>query len=199
MLREKTDDPIEWARRFYVRAYMSIHGPTGTKGSGWRRQKKITRNKSEKQGMTPAPISFMRTDHLYLIAERLRGVFIENMEALELISRYDNDKALFYLDPPYPMSTRSTSWRKSAYSCEMSDDQHIELAELARSLEGFVVLSSYNCEMYNDLYHDWQRFELKVRTNSASSAVEILWLNPAASARRTYRDLPLFKERYDVR
>jgi DNA adenine methylase len=119
-------DPIEAARRFYARAWMSFAGPTAQWRDGWRRQKVITKTNGRKR-MTPACKSFMDTQHLYQVVERLRGVQLECDEALAVVERYDSPDTLFYLDPPYPASTRG-KWYKAVYKYEMSDDQHREMA-----------------------------------------------------------------------
>jgi DNA adenine methylase len=136
----------------------------------------ITKENGKKR-MTPACISFMATDHLYQVAERLRGVQIECDEALAVIERYDSPDTLFYLDPPYPASTRGR-WYKATYVHEMSDDQHRELAGFVRNLAGMVAISGYRCELYDNLFGDWRRVEKRTRTQRASYAIESLWLSP---------------------
>lgn len=179
-------DPLERARRFYVKSYMNIAGATSQWRSGWRRQKTITKQNGKKR-MTPAPITFMHTDHLYAIANRLRGVQIENDDALNIIRRYDSADTLFYLDPTYPSSTRGR-WKKTAYAHEMSDDQHRELADLLRTISGMAIISGYRCDLYDELYAGWTRADKKTRVNGPGSAIESLWLSPRAAGQA----LPLF-------
>jgi DNA adenine methylase len=181
-----TSDSLESARRFYVKSYMNIAGATSQWRSGWRRQKVVTKQNGKKR-MTAAPISFMHTDHLYAIANRLRGVQIECDNALAVIERYDSPTALFYLDPPYPSSTRGR-WKKTAYAHEMTDEQHCKLAELLHHISGMALVSGYQCELYNHLYADWTRVEKKARVNGAGYATESLWLSPAVAK----NNLPLF-------
>lgn len=178
---EPTDDPLERARRLYVRSYMTISGPTAQWNSGWRRQKKMSRGRSGFSRMKPAATSFMETEHLYQVAERLRGVFIEQSDALELIRRYDNPQAVYYVDPPYVTSTRKR-WVVSAYQHEMTDDHHRALAAVLRDCRGMVILSGYDSSLYGELFGDWTRLERQARTNgnAVGTATESLWLNPAA-------------------
>lgn len=177
-------DPVEMARRFYVRAFQGIAGATAQWRTGWRRQ----RFTNVKRRMTPASKSFARVKHLYDVAERLRGVQIECLDALEVLQRYDSPDTLFYLDPPYVSSTRSR-WKKKAYSTEMTDRDHRELARAVQDLQGMVVLSGYGCPLYEDLYGRWQCVEREARTNSQyGTATESLWLSPSAMAAK----LPLF-------
>ena len=180
---EPTDDPLERARRFYVRSHMTISGPTAQWNSGFRRQKKFSRGRNGYSRMKPAALSFMETEHLYQIAERLRGVTIEEADALEVIQRYDNDRALFYVDPPYVAATRKR-WADSAYRHEMTDEQHRKLAEVLHGCKGMVALSGYDGPLYQELFGDWRRLERQARTNgnTAETVTESLWLNPATVA-----------------
>ena len=68
-----------------------------------------------------------------------------------------------------------------AYAHEMTDDQHRELAETLRQVQGMVVLSGYHSSLYDDLYGDWQRFETSAHADRAAKRTEVLWLNPAAT------------------
>lgn len=175
-------DPVEMARRFYVRSLQGIAGPTAQWRTGWRRQR-ITAAHT-----TPGATTFARIGHLQLLAERLRGVQIERKPALETLAFYDSPDTLFYLDPPYPRSTRSR-WGKTAYAYEMTDEQHAELARAAHDLQGMVIVSGYQCPLYDELYADWERDERQARTNSQyGTAAESLWLSPNAVRAK----LPLF-------
>lgn len=182
-------DPVESARRFYVRSWLSIAGPTAQWRTGWRRQKIFTRENGRRR-MTPAAVTFMQVDHLYEVANRLRGVQIECDEALDVITRYDAPATLFYIDPPYPASTRGR-WYKAAYEYEMTDDQHGVLARALQDLQGMAVVSGYQCALYDQLYSDWVRVEKRVRTQKSSTAMESLWLSPQLVANRDAM-LPLF-------
>jgi DNA adenine methylase len=183
-------DPVEMARRFYIRAYMSIAGSTAKWNTGWRRQKMITKVKGQKR-MTPAAISFMSVDHLYEVANRFRGVQIECADWQEIIDRYDSPETLFYLDPPYPASTRGR-WKKTAYHHEMTDDDHRELAERLRSIRGMAIISGYRCELYDELYRDWKREDKTARVNGPGQATESLWLSTGVVSRWKER-FPLFR------
>ena len=189
LAQDDDPDPLESARRLYVKSFQGIAGPTAQWRTGWRRQKTITKSKGNKK-TTPAPRSFMVTEHLYIIAERLRGVEIDCEPALRVIDRFDSPHTLFYLDPPYPASTRNR-WKKHAYRHEMTDKEHRELARAVHSLRGMVLISGYQCGLYDELYADWTRVEREARTNSPNGmAIESLWLSPNAMAGK----LPLFAQ-----
>ena len=55
---QPADDPVEQARRFYVRSYGSIAGPTAQWRSGWRRQKVLSRRADGSGAMTTAATAF---------------------------------------------------------------------------------------------------------------------------------------------
>lgn len=178
---EPTDDPVERARRFYVRSYGSIAGPTALWNSGWRRQKKYSRKANGTGAMTSAASVFANVGHLHEVAARLRGVFIEECDALKLIQDYDEARTLHYVDPPYPAETRK-AWRTTAYAHELTDDQHRELAAVLNTCTGMVVLSGYRCELYEELFpeSEWTVVSRSARTNGRGSAIETLWINKAA-------------------
>lgn len=184
-------ESLERARRFYVRSHMSIGGPTTQWSTGWRRQTVYSRGRNGNNSMTPAAISFMRTEHLYQVAQRLRGVFIENETAEDLIRRYDSPLTLFYIDPPYVFSARS-KWASNAYRHEMSDEDHMSLKFTLSQIEGMAVVSGYRCDLYDYLYAHWVRIDRRARVNGPGSATESLWLSPKAATRLRHADLPLF-------
>lgn len=106
-------------------------------------------------------------------AERLRGVQIENRPALELILRYNYKNVLIYCDPPYMLQTRNGK----QYRCEMSDEDHEALLEILRKHKGYVVLSGYNTNLYNDMLKGWNRYETTSYTQSQTMKREVIWLN----------------------
>lgn len=181
MAGESTDDPVERARRFYLRSYGSISGPTAQWRSGWRRQKRLSRKADGTGAMSSAARVFADVGHLHTVAARLRGVFIEEGDALKIIRDFDGERTLHYVDPPYPAGTRR-SWKSTAYQHEMTDEQHRELAAVLNDCAGMVVLSGYRCELYDELFPEtsWASFSRSARTNGRGSAVETLWLNEAA-------------------
>ena len=150
-------------------------------GVGFRRQKVFSRGRNGDKMMTPAALSFMRTSHLRPLAERLRGVTIDCLDALECIRRYDSEKTLFYVDPPYPRGVRGR--RGEGYRHEMAMTDHEALLGLLRGLKGIVVLSGYASELYDENLADWERYERKARVDGSGSAVEVLWVKSSAAGK----------------
>lgn len=120
--------------------------------------------------------------------DRLRGVAIERADALQVICRLDSPDTLFYIDPPYLSSTRTAS-RKHGYRHEMTDDDHVKLAEIVRDLEGMVVISGYPSTLYEDLYGDWIRQECDAMADRGRRRTEVIWLNDACQARQRQMEL----------
>lgn len=171
---------VERGRRLYIRSWQSIHGAPATT-SGWRCEKEDGGNAA----------AFAKTDHLWSLAERLRGVQIEERDALECIERFDRPDCLHFVDPPYVTSIRSKDWRSRGYGHELDDADHRRLAAVLRSVHGAVVLSGYPSPLYAELYAGWTEVVRTARKQSRNDATEVLWLNPAAANAVRQRPLPL--------
>jgi DNA adenine methylase len=168
---EPCDDPIERARRMIFRSYSGHGSDSVTRAhAGFRGY----RNKVS--GATAAHDWLGIPREIEMFTRRLQGVCIEQREANELINLFDRPDTLFYADPPYMLSVRSSSSVK--YSCEMSDNDHVVLAQTLRSIEGAAVVSGYYCDLYNDLYAGWKCVKKTSIAQSHKPVVECLWLSP---------------------
>lgn len=125
-------------------------------------------------------------EQIPLFAERMRGVLIEQVPALDLIKRSDGPEVLFFVDPPYVLSTRTAmaDGRASVhgYAHELTDADHVALLEALRGLEGMVVLSGYPHPLYDDALTGWGRFERQALADGARPRTEVVWINPACAA-----------------
>lgn len=180
---EPTEEPLERARRFYVRSHLTMRMATSQQTNlGFRRQKRLTKEGSRKR-MTHAPRTFMKTDHLWQIAQRLRGVQIECMGATAVIQLYDAPTTLIYCDPPYPHHLRKRT-DDYARGCEMSDSEHEALLRVLLEVKGLTAISSYrqangqHNELYLDMLTGWPMHS-KVTQTQKGKREECLWLNPA--------------------
>lgn len=164
-------DPLEQARRTIIRSFMGF-GATAVMGgaTGFR-------SNCRRSGTTPAHDWMNYPDCLDMLIDRLRGVVIESRDALKCMSTHDGDTTLHYVDPPYVHSERNRSHK---YRYEMDDDQHRELATFLHGLEGMIVLSGYDSELYNDLYADWEKVRKNTYADGAQKRTEVLWINQAA-------------------
>jgi DNA adenine methylase len=164
----------ERAARFFVLARQSRQGLNKDFAT-------LSRTRT-RRGMNEQASSWLTAiDGLPEVATRLRRVVVLSDQATKVIRQQDGPKTLFYLDPPYLPETRSV---KSSYKHEMARDQHAELLETLRSIEGKFMLSGYRSEMYDhqaDLY-GWRRESFDVPNNASGSAkkerrCECVWMN----------------------
>lgn len=183
-----TEDPVERARRTVMRSLMGFGGNLTRPNRDQTPQRTGFRTYSKKnRGSIPAGDWRNYPGALPAIIDRLRGVIIEDRDALEVLAQHDAVDALHYVDPPYVHSTRGfdAGGTHRAYRHEMSDDDHRRLAGALRAGKGMVVVSGYACDLYDDeLYADWERHERPHRADGARPRVEVLWINPAAADAR---------------
>jgi len=171
---EQHPGPVEQARRTIARSFMSF-GAFGANGkpTGFR-------TGFNRSGTTSAKDWRNYPDHLKAIIDRLRGVTIENLPAIEVMQKYDSPDTFFYLDPPYPHGTRGTT---AQYAHEMTDDDHRQMIQVARDLQGKVTISGYACDLYDkELLADWERIEQAALADSARKRTEVLWFSPGANS-----------------
>jgi DNA adenine methylase len=163
---EPTDDPLEQARRTIVRAFMGFGSNSHNKATGFR-------SNSNRSGTTPAMDWRHYPGEFGAIIERLRGVVIENRDALEVLQIHDGPATLHYVDPPYLAETRDAG---DDYRFELDESAHVRLAEILRGLQGAVVVSGYPSPLYEDLYAGWTRAERAALADGAAPRTEVLWM-----------------------
>lgn len=170
--QEKSEDPLEDARRMLVRCWMAIGGKTNA-NVGWRR------NVSENGPYNTYEWRDMK-NRIFEAAERLKDAQIECKDAIQLISEYNRKNVLIYADPPYVHSTR----KSKHYENEFTDEKHIELLNALKIHEGPVLLSGYDNEIYKEFLSGWtfKTFEIKTgfTGEKRKTAVEVLWMNGKA-------------------
>lgn len=173
---------VERARQTLIRSHMgwSAEGVAGDRHTGFR-------SGAFRRGTTPATDWARFPDQIARFTARLHGVTLECRPALELIAKFDDASTLFYVDPPYPHEARQPGGR---YSYEMSNTDHIALAEALHQCCGMVALSGYRCPSNDALYQGWQCCETDTRADAARPRREALWLNAAASAACSQLTLP---------
>lgn len=169
---EETSDPLESARRTLVRSFM------GFGSAGVTMQATGFRANSSRSGTTPSHDWMNYPDCLRLVVQRLRGVVIENRDAVQVMQSHDSPDALHYVDPPYVHETRFYRGRAPAYRHELTDDAHRALAAALRQLRGMVVVSGYRCPLYDEVFSGWERIDQATHADGAKARVESLWLSP---------------------
>lgn len=169
-----SEDPLEQARRTVMRSFMGFGSNVLARGiqSGFR-------SNSNRSGTTPAHDWRNYPEALPAIIERLRGVVIECRDAVEVMDAHDGLETLHYCDPPYVHSTRSQAMHGShGYTHEMSEEDHTRLALALLRVRGFVVVSGYRSELYDNLYRLWDRVDCEALADGARKRTESLWLSP---------------------
>jgi DNA adenine methylase len=183
-------DPVEQARRTFVRSFMGFGGNLTRPNRDQTPQRTgFRRYSSTSRRSTPAGDWVNFPPALREIIERLRGVFIETRDARKVLVEHDGPDTLHYSDPPYVHSTRGFTCGGAkgggshrGYRFEMTDNDHRDLAAAHHALSGMVVISGYACDLYDrELYSDWERHERLHVADGARPRVEVLWLNPACS------------------
>lgn len=169
---EDCDDSIEKARRTIVRSFMGFGSAsvTDVKKTGFR-------SNSSRSGTTPAHDWKNYPKAVIGCIDRLRGVVIENKPAMKVMKQHDTAETLHYVDPPYLHETRVTP---GAYRYEMTKDDHIELLNFLKTLKGFVIISGYEHELYDEIL-GWRKicFDLNASTSAGGAKRrEVLWMSP---------------------
>lgn len=172
----ETENELERARRTIIRSFMGFGSDSTTS-----RNKSGFRNNSNRAGTTPAHDWASWPGQIEAFHERLRGVVIENRDALQVMDSQDSPHTLHYVDPPYVHGSRKGN--KKGYKFEMTDDQHRDLLQFLEGLEGMVLLSGYASEIYENL--GWEQVSVEMRVfhgaeNSDAKRTECLWMNPSA-------------------
>lgn len=177
----ETDDALEQARRTVIRSFMGFGSNALCRSiqSGFR-------SNANRSGTTPAHDWANLPSEMSVMVERLRGVVIENRDALELIPRHDSNDTLHYCDPPYVHSARSSAMHGAhGYSHEMTDDDHRKFAKCVFEAKGMVVISGYHSALYDELFGAWQYVDRPAFADGARPRTEVLWFNEVAWKRQS--------------
>lgn len=173
-------DEVEWARLFWTRVEQSFAGTPTT--VGWAGEFRGRRRGSR------AKTSLTKLDRLERISARLRSVQIENLDWRAVLDRYDGPDAVFYLDPPYePTTLRKRKQRgEKSYDHDLDSLGHTELIERIQTLQGSVLLSGYDHELYRGLEragfdrHEFEALSAAANTKGADARrLEIVWRRAA--------------------
>lgn len=172
---------VERARRLAIRAQMGFGSAGATKGStGFRVDTKRLYG-------TAQDLWTQFPENIAQAGQRLAGVLIENRPALEVMRQHDAPSTLFFVDPPYVMATRDPRagiGRNSYYRNELDDQDHLDMLATLQGLQGMVVLSGYQSDLYASQLARWEQHTTSARIaggRGTAMRTESVWLNPACS------------------
>jgi DNA adenine methylase len=123
-------DPVEFARRFAVSSWQTLGGDMSN-NSGWRRKglKGMATNSPTYEKWNRLP------DTIAAVVHRLKQAEIENRDALEVITYYNDPDVTLYVDPPYLKNVRAG--KRRMYAVEMMDEPtHVALADALCAHQG---------------------------------------------------------------
>ena len=178
---DHTDDPLEEARRVWVRSRQSFSGRGETWGRCPGQGDPLARAGSNwNAGATAAKL-----DTLHAFARRLLDVSIDCIDGAEFIAKWGREGTMVYVDPPYVASTR----KGDAYLHELSDDGHRRFAAACHGAVergARVAVSGYPSALYDALYAGWRRIDIDValhgtRHSNGQRRTESLWMSYPAS------------------
>jgi len=169
-------DEIESAWWFFVRCRQALGGLGMSKLT----PKSWSASTRTRRGMPEGVSKYLSSiDGLEQVSNRLREVMFECLPAIDVISKYDSEDALIYLDPPYLPETRNGG-KASTYGVEMSLEGHKILLDTIKNCKSKILLSGYSSDLYNSELKDW-RIDTKDGkshvSNSGESRTEVLWMN----------------------
>ena len=112
--------------------------------------------------------------------DRFRQVYLENLTWQEVIEKYDGPDTLFLADPPYLPEVLRCS-KDNYYIHTMSMQDHIELIERLRRIEGRAILCGYAHPLYTESLFHWRHITFPTRAmmggNRGDERIERIWLN----------------------
>jgi DNA adenine methylase len=164
---QKSDDPLEQARRTVVRSFMGFGSNSHCRVVGFRAN-------SDRSGTTPAMDWRNYPEALQAIVKRLQGVCIECRDAVQVMRTHDSRVTLHYVDPPYVAGTRNPG---RDYRHEMTVAQHEALLVALKRLRGTVVLSGYENPLYDRALRGWRRVTRPSLADGARKRTEVLWIS----------------------
>ena len=187
-----TNDPLERARRYFVRVRQSFYGMGAQrKNKGWHMAKSQI-NCTGGETVSKWNNAIPKLDE---VALRIASNFqITADDYAKCIDRIDFIRAFFYCDPPYPLSCRKS---QKDYRFEFTDDDHIKLAKKLYKIKGLAMVSSYENELYDKLYggkKGWTKIKLTPKMNNirSSKVQEVIWFNYSLDRTRSGQN-SLFK------
>jgi site-specific DNA-adenine methylase len=125
---------------------------------------------------------------------------LEETDAIAFLEAFEfNGNELVYVDPPYVPETRR---RAKVYRCDYTHDDHVQLLRLLKTLPCRVMLSGYDCDLYETELSGWNTVRFQAKTHTGLRE-EVVWMNFEPPARlhdsrymgETFRDRQTIQRR----
>ena len=166
------DDPgdtdVGRALKFAVKCWQGI-GNSNRYKNGWRMSRQAHDHKAGCMKWVDLP------DRIAAATVRLKETQIENMPAVEVIRRYDHEKAFMYIDPPYLPDMR----KNYLYRHEMTAADHMELLETIKDCKAKIIISGYDNDLYNAVLAGWHKAAKVAQVECGIKKIETIWMNYA--------------------
>jgi DNA adenine methylase len=170
----KSGDKIERARRFFIRARQSFLALGQARQSkGWGMCKtSINAKNGELISKWNNSIEELRKV-AYLIRQNIQ---VLNYSYEKAILKLDASCVFFYADPPYEKDSRKTY---KDYEFEFTLEDHQQLAWHLHRVKGYAMVSHYECDLYDNLYSDFNKIRLPVKENNlrVGPVQEVIYTN----------------------
>lgn len=172
--QRKNLSQLERARRFLARTMMTVNGDAHDAGFSYSSSYARDGKEARVNRWHNLP------DRLVEVAERLRNVRVESLDARALLELFlDRPATLVYLDPPYFVK------RDHRYVIDANDEAfHRELLTLCRRAKCMILLSGYDTPLYKEMLRadkGWKRVSIKTHTRDTAGKDyvrhEVLWQN----------------------
>lgn len=174
--REK--NPLEWARNYIVYNRQSIFGKETGNWCISRQGENICMTWNDVPGL------------LETMSAHLKTAYIECLDYKEILTKWDSEQTLFYLDPPYE------NVEKDFYHVNKKNGfSHPKLREALDGVKGSWALSYYDSEHIRKLYEGFKFYSLSVKKHmqtkgrgKKSKEIEVLIVHENNWAKEAHPD-----------
>lgn len=144
-----------------ARFYYLIHLCFGARFAGTKPQSDLGYSLASPPGFNPDRVR----EDIRRAFERIKRVYIEHLDCLEVIKRYDSPDTLFFCDPPYVAT--------HGYGGDgFGDGDQRRLAESLQGIEGRFLLTNSDHPLIRELYEGCFFQEVDVFYSAGTSKVE---------------------------
>lgn len=180
--KKPAKQPVERARRFLVRSWMTYGHTFVSATSGWRNDGLSTIGDGSRRDSCASYWDNLPSQ-LAGATKRLKQAQIECRDAMEVLPKYNHEDVLLYVDPPYLGSTRNS--HVNLYANDLAlEGEHRLLLEQLLAHRGPVLLSGYASPLYDKVLEGWGRYEKPATSARGTTRTEVLWVNPRVSTKQ---------------